>query len=115
MLGRSDKQIADTIIEQLGGQQMKAMTGARDFVICKNGVQFKLPRHFAKSGINRVQIVLDPGDAYTVTFNKWSRAGLKKIAEFDNTYCDQLQGLFEEVTGLKVRMGGKDENEHGVQ
>ena len=107
MWGQTDKQIAETIMEQLGGQQMRAMTGARDFTICKHGVRFALPRHFAKSGINRVEIVLDPSDTYTVTFNKWSRAGLKKIAEYPDTYCDQLQGLFEEVTGLLVRMGGE--------
>jgi len=102
-----NKQIAETIMEQLGGQRMRSMTGAKDFTTCEHGVQFRLPRHFAKSGINRVQIVLDPSDTYTVTFSKWSREGLKKISEFDNTYCDQLQGLFEEVTGLLVRMGGE--------
>lgn len=107
-MGQTDVEIAKTIMEQIGGGMMRSMTGAKDFTICKRGVRFTLPGNFAKSGINRVQIVLAPNDTYTVTFNKWSREGLRKIAEFDNTYCDQLQGLFEEVTGLYVRMGNRE-------
>jgi hypothetical protein len=97
-------EIANTILSQIGGRQMASMTGAKDFTAIENGLQFKLPSNFAKDGINCVRVVLDPCDTYTVTFLKVRGTSVKQIASYDQTYCDQLRGLFEEVTGLRTSL-----------
>lgn len=103
-----NQEIAHTILAQLGGRRFTSMTGAKDLLAIESGLQFKLPARFAKDGINCVRIVLDPSDTYTVEFGKITRRqGLPHyavLASYDETYCDQLEGLFEDVTGLKTRL-----------
>jgi hypothetical protein len=100
----TNMEIANTILSQIGGRQMASMTGAKNFVAIDQGLQFKLPSNFAKDGINCVRVVLDPCDTYTVTFLKVRGTSCQQIASYDDTYCDQLRGLFEEVTGLRTSL-----------
>lgn len=100
-------QVAKTILEQLGGGKLIAMTGAKAFVAIENGLQFRVPR--AKDGINSVAIVLTANDDYTVTYRRISRADAKRgeaviVAEHTGIYCDMLQNNFEEATGLFARL-----------
>jgi len=106
-------QVANTIYEQLGGHRFKTMTGAYDLMATDDGTAgmspalcFKLPSCSAKNGINFVKIILDPSDTYTIEFAKWSwRARRKKFSEIeDMIYCDQLQEVFTEHTGLYTRL-----------
>lgn len=95
------KQIATTILKQLGGNKFIAMTGARRFVALENGgIIFHLPSNFAVKGINIVKIELDPSDTYNITFYKAHRGIIKEIDNYEMIYCDQLQGIFTKVTGL---------------
>lgn len=93
-----DTTIAKTIIEQLGGSRFAVMTGAKRFTALENGVQFSISH--AKDGINKVKVVLDPSDTYTVEF--WHIWGGKasKVCEVSDVYCDMLQDIFKEKTGL---------------
>lgn len=103
---KTDMTIANTILEQLGGNKFRAMTGAKDFIGTEDALRFRLPRG-AKGGINKVEVKLDPSDTYTVTFYKAGRAPafrLDVVKALEGVYCDQLQAVFTEATGLFTRL-----------
>jgi hypothetical protein len=108
------KQIAETILSQLGGKRFVIMTGAKDIAFGPNGeLQFKLPKG-TKNKANYVKIALDFGtDTYTMTFLKTLSTNeiCKRIQEkrndlidtvktVDMVYCDMLQDVFTSNTGL---------------
>ena len=97
----SNMEIANIILSQLGGRQFTSMTGAKDLVAIARGLQFKLPRGLARNSITAVRVVLEPSDTYTVKF--FNVRG-RELSSFDDTYCDQLRGLFEDVTGLRTSL-----------
>ena len=99
-----NQEIANTTLSQMGGRRFQMMTGAQ--ASHADGVlNILLPRGKAKDKINVVTITLDPSDTYTVTFEaRWYRIktgfGQRTIATVENVYCDQLQDIFTEYTGL---------------
>lgn len=97
-------QIAQTILEQLGGNKFVIMTGAKQFVAIPNGIRFKLPANFADKGINFVVITLDSMDTYTMIFAKVRGMNIKPIEESYGIYCDMLQSEFKRVTGLDTHL-----------
>ncbi len=94
--------IAQTILQQLGGNRFIAMTGAKYFVDCGNALQFTLPNR----KINSVVVRLDGDDTYTMLFNKKTNYGIdiKCVASESGLYADQLQSTFTEKTGLYTRL-----------
>lgn len=103
---KRDMEIAGEILRQLGGSgRLKSMCGANNFIAIKNGVDFRMPSHFAKNGINVVEIVLNPMDTYDVKFKKLGRAPkyeITTVSSHENIYNDMLQELFEHETGLHL-------------
>ena len=98
-------QIANTIIQQLGGNRFKMMTGAKNFLAMESGLAFAIPgKGFAKEGINELHVILDASDTYTVrAFRIRRRKGaptVKLIGEHSGIYNDRLQSLFKDLTGL---------------
>ena len=103
------------ILDQLGGSQFTAMTGAKNFLAIANGLQFKLPQNFAKNNISVVRITLLHSDTYSVEFGKIRRQmdpkyGVKMpvyeaISIHEGIYADQLRTLFKDETGLEVSLG----------
>jgi len=99
-------EIANTILEQLGGRRFVGMTGAKALTACECGLRMKLPGNLTRERINWVEVKLTPSDTYAVTFASERRPRGKAWAErkvlhtFEDVYCDQLRDLFEEVTGL---------------
>ena len=89
--------IAETILEQLGGHRFIAMTGARNLVDCGNSLMFHIPE---TKRINHVKIILTEDDLYTMRFGRISKLDYQLIEEVSDVYCDQLQSVFTEVTGL---------------
>lgn len=92
--------IARTIIDQLGGGMFRLMTGCKDVVALQDGcggVQFKIGRN--SKGISIVKIELLPSDTYRVQFLRKYR-GLKVVDAAEGVFCDELQSLFEEKTGM---------------
>lgn len=99
------KHIAVEILNQLGGNKFIVMTGAKSFVwLEKGGLIFKLPSNFASNGINLVKIELDPSDTYNMEFYKSRGVSVKGIASYEMIYCDQLQDIFTEATGLYTHL-----------
>tara|TARA_B100001105_G_scaffold255467_1_gene255130 strand:+ start:1643 stop:2035 length:393 start_codon:yes stop_codon:yes gene_type:complete len=107
--------IAQTILDQLGGSKFTAMTGAKNFLTIANGLQFKLPQNFAKNNISVVRITLLPSDTYSMEFGKILKQKdpqygvkmpvYKKISVHEQVYADQLRSLFKDETGLDVSLG----------
>jgi hypothetical protein len=108
--GGNTMDVANTIVEQLGGRKFIAMTGARFFVGDETGVAFRLPGAggFCKKGINLVRVELDPNDTYTITFSRLSRKQglphIKVVAQHHGVYFDMLQSMFTSETGLAVSL-----------
>lgn len=96
------KQVAITILQQLGGNKLIAMTGARNFVSSPDSLGFKLPSRSAKKGINFVKVTLNVMDTYDVEFKKIWNFKITDISEHKGIYDDMLQPLFVEETGLNV-------------
>lgn len=97
---------ADVILEQLGGQRFKVMTGARDFYYSNGGrtLQFKLSARLTSNKANFVTVTLDDNDEYTVTFIKYRQLEMRTVSEHDSVPASNLRELFKGQTGLDVSL-----------
>ena len=92
------KEIAATILQQLGGNKFLVMTGAKDLAFFDGGLQFKIGRNGSKANI--VSIELTPADLYKVTFFQFRKMELKELKVVDGVFFDMLQEIFTDYTGL---------------
>ena len=99
--------IAKTILEQMGGHRFATMTGSKDFIGLRNGLQMSLTRN--KTSANRLKVILDEAtDTYTMYFYRQCMTKnfdikVKDIAKYEGVYFDMLQSIFTQVTGLYTR------------
>ena len=110
MNSQERKQIAATIISQMGGMgKISAMVNGRDWCALEDGgLQFTFS---GKRGVNKCLVHLDADDTYTMEF--WYCKLNKKTykyrniikAEFDGLYNDMLIPTFEQFTGLYLSLG----------
>lgn len=100
-------QVAETILDQLGGNRFRAMTGARDFVGSERNLTFGLPRYPGLK-INKVRVTLDESDTYTVEFMRLARRGgvptITTLEAVSGVYADSLREVFERQTGLATSL-----------
>lgn len=95
---------AETILQQLGGNQFRAMTGARDFVACETttgepALQFRLPRKF--NGGNKLRITLRASDEYAVEFWHVKGTNIFQVGEtIEGVQASALRRVFTSITGL---------------
>ena len=91
--------VAKTILEQLGGNKFRMMTGAKNFVGYENCVSMKIGRNSSNS--NYLKITLNMMDLYDMEFCKLTRMGEKKsVTEYNNIYNDMLTDQFTAHTGM---------------
>lgn len=90
----SNKEVAKTIMQQIGVMAL-SMIGANQYTAIEQGLRFKVGRNNA--GVGSVTVKLTPADDYTVQFYS-TRHNLK--SEHEEVYCDQLEMLIAEQTGL---------------
>ncbi|WP_288323742.1 hypothetical protein [Bacteroides acidifaciens] len=100
-----DTQVAKIILQQIGGRRFVAMTGSHDFINLGNGLRMSLSRN--KTSANRLEIIYNGGaDLYNVRFYRQSinhktfEVTIKDIKTIDGVYCDILEDIFTDVTGL---------------
>ena len=98
-------EVANTILQQLGGNRFIVMTGAKQFVAIEQGLMFMLPARLAKLGINKVRVELDASDTYTMTTLKVNarRNTAIEVQRETLTHCDRLEATFEGMTGVYTR------------
>lgn len=97
--------IANTILQQLGGNKFIAMTGAKGLAGGSNSLQFHFPKGANKANICR--ITLQTSDTYMVEFWNYSARTLttKNIgAPVRDIYADQLRDVFTQHTGLATSL-----------
>lgn len=94
-------QIAEIILQQLGGGRFKAMTGAWNFVAIERGLRFSIP---AVRGINRVTVTLTPADDYDVKFDFYRGGNFYDRGIRRGVYADNLQAVFTHETGLDTHL-----------
>ena len=98
-----DDSFALTIYKQLGGREFGYVIDLKLFVPKENGLFIKFTN--AKDGINSLEVILLPSDTYALTFYRTTIKGQSVKKEFDGgIYCDQLESIFREVTGLATRI-----------
>lgn len=99
-------QVANTILEQLGGRRFLVMTGSNNLVGSEHGLSMKLARN--STSANALRITLDADDTYTVLFMRVCRVKgeLKQtpIKTLSGVYADQLQTIFTDTTGLDTSL-----------
>lgn len=94
----NDKYIAETILQQLGGNRFRAMTGAYSFAHGDKTLSFRLRRN--PKGIMGVRIKLNPLDTYDMEFLSMRNFEVNVKSKAEMVYNDQLQAVFSEHTGL---------------
>lgn len=95
------KEIANTILAQLGGSRFIIMTGAKNLIFLnekRGGLQFSLK---AKK-INKVRIILNDNDLYDIEFGFYAsrKFTYSVVKSVENIGAEQLVNIFEETTGL---------------
>ena len=99
----SGKQIAQIILQQLGGNKFIAMTGAKNLGFTNKGLQMKIGRN--SKGVTHVIIELDRGrDLYNIEFVKVRNFKRQTIKKLKGIYADQLGKIFTKYTGLRIRL-----------
>ena len=106
-IAQESKNVAEIIIEQLGGNNFISTTGAKNLLRLNNGISFKLPgKSFTQNRINYVKITLNPKDTYNtyntydVEFGRTRGTQYKIINTLNDIYANQLQEVFTQETGL---------------
>ena len=106
--------IANTILDQLGGNKFITMTGSKNFIAEEYALSMKLAKN--KSSANYLKIYLNGLDLYEMTFSKITmpsfnlktgemrNGGYKEVASFNGVMFDQLQSIFTSVTGLDTHL-----------
>lgn len=96
-------EVAETILNQMGGVKFIAMTGSNNFVGDDNSLKFNFP--LCKKA-NTCRITLNNLDLYDIEFFKLNRRTFDchsvKITE--NAYHDMIQDIFTRFTGLNTRL-----------
>lgn len=94
--------IAQTILQQLGGNRFITMTGAKSFVNGHSYLQFRIPRNASKGNV--VVIALNKNDLYDVSFKRIRNYQVETMLERNDVSVEQLREMFENVTGLKTSL-----------
>ena len=100
------KEVAQTILQQLGGNKFLAMTGAKNLTYGTN--KEGLPQYSFKFPMSKVanycRITLEATDTYTMEFMKIRGTNHTSLLPITGVYCDQLATCFEGMTGLRTSL-----------
>ena len=99
----SDMRVAETILEQLGGNKFCMMTGAKNLGGTENALSMRIGRNSSNS--NYLKITLNMMDLYDVKFSKLTRKFEEKsVTEYNDVFCDSLVEVFERHTGMYTKL-----------
>ena len=85
----------------IGAYRLRAMIGAHDILYSSNQSRANISFKFKHaSHVNYCRILLNEYDTYTVEFY----FGQKLKATHKDVFCEDLKELFEEVTGLALKL-----------
>ena len=97
--------VAETILQQLGGQRFTAMTGSKNYLADGNSLRMTLAKNHSKA--NRLTITLDEAtDTYRMRFYKYIAGlfteGIKKLLEANEKDKAAQENAFEKWPWLRT-------------
>lgn len=95
-------QVADTILQQLGGNRFIAMTGAKNFLAYPNALSMKIMPNSEK--VTHVRITLDESDTYTITPLRIRGTNIITLRGYSMVHVEDLRRSFETLTGLRTSL-----------
>ena len=99
----SNLTVAKTILEQLGGNKFRMMTGAKHLAGDENSLSMRIGRNSSNS--NYLKITLNSMDLYDMKFCKLTRKFEEKsVTEYSDVYNDMLTEVFEKHTGMYTKL-----------
>ena len=98
----SGRNIAKTILQQLGGNKFIAMTGAKNLGSTNKSLQFKIGRN--SKSISHVIITLKSSDLYDVEFIRIRGVKRTVVKKLKGVYADMLRKIFTKYTGLRTSL-----------
>jgi len=97
-----NKEIAQTIVNQLGGMnRLIAFTGASNFAAINNGLSFRIKN--AKA--NYIKITLNGKDLYDLEVGRIRGTTYKVVGKENDLYYDMLKREIEKLTGMYLSFG----------
>lgn len=101
------KEVAEIILQQLGGNKFRAMTGATSLAHGETNegiaLSFRIGNNDKK--VKAVRITLTPRDEYNIEFfGRMKDFVMPIIKKVDGIYADQLQEIFTRYTGMDTHL-----------
>jgi hypothetical protein len=108
--------VAEIILSQLGGNKFIVMTGSKNFINDSSTGTLRMDLVQNKSKSNKLWITLKADDTYTMRFFKYTGVRFdrktctmkdsvtKEVKVIEGVYCDMLQDIFTDVTGLYTHL-----------
>jgi len=103
-----ESNVAETILQQLGGNKFRAMVGPKYLGKGKDEkgneyLSFRLPKSYNR--INYVKVTYNRGkDTYDMEFGLVKKYDYKLVWEIEGVYAEDLQRIFTEKTGLDTHL-----------
>ena len=97
--------IAQTILDQLGGQRFALMTGARSFCSGERSLTFRLPANMTRHRGSGMRIELNAHDLYDIQLFKIVKLTPKNVDERNMVHVEDLRSVFTDMTGLDTSLG----------
>lgn len=97
-------QVAQTILDQLGGRMFCTMVGVKKASVQDNALAVTIPTGTTKNKANRFKVTLTPADEYVVEFYRVFGTKITPISTHDGVHAPELRGLFETETGLRTSL-----------
>ena len=92
-------EIAKTIAQQIGGNMFKMMTGAEFMILNERNMDGLMIKFKGSRKANTLKILLNWTDTYDLEFGRVGKE-YKVVEKMEGIYFDELQDVFERVTGL---------------
>jgi hypothetical protein len=96
--------VAQTILQQLGGNRFVTMTGAKNLMGDDRMLQFSIPGNLTRDKSNKVRITLNDCDLYTIETFRVRGIDCKTCSSETGIYFDSLQSMFTSITGLDTHL-----------
>lgn len=93
------QEISSKILKTLGSGNFINMTGATNFTVIQDGLQFDLPNP-CKNDINQIQVILETSGTYTMRALKTHDLDRHEIRTESGLPREVLQMTFEYMTGM---------------
>lgn len=100
-----DRETAMTLFQSLGGTRSLVMLlGAKNLMIQKDRISFRIPSTLAKGGVNYIAMGLNGSDLFEFEFGKIRGDNYKVVSEHSDVYLEDVIELFWQELGLTLIM-----------